>query len=69
MIELGVGDMVWVCDGLMSGTADATGVLRVAASRRRWPQLYVDHVHRADPGADFDLLVGASGPEIPRESP
>jgi len=69
MIELGVGDMVWVCGGRMSGTADATGVLPVAAPRRRWPQVYVDHVHQADPGADLDLLVGTSGPKITRESP
>ena len=35
---------------------------------RGWERLYVDHVQQADTGADLDFLVGASGPEVARES-
>jgi dihydroxy-acid dehydratase len=39
-----------------------------AAPARGWQRLYVDHVMQADQGADLDFLVGASGPEVTRES-
>jgi dihydroxy-acid dehydratase len=39
-----------------------------AAPRRGWERLYVDHVQQADTGADLDFLVGASGPDVTRES-
>src|ERR671913_416057 len=113
MLEMGVRDMVRVCDGRMSGTAYGTVVLHVApeaaaggplglvetgdwieldvpnrsitldvphaelAKRERsaaaaaayakptrgWERLYIDHVRQADPGADLDFLVGATGPD------
>jgi dihydroxyacid dehydratase/phosphogluconate dehydratase len=118
MLELGVRDMVRVCDGRMSGTAYGTVVLHVApeaaaggllalvqdgdpvmldvprrllqldvaeevlvrrsavssvtgafaAPQRGWERLYVDHVQQADTGADLDFLLGASGPDVARES-
>ncbi|TDE89204.1 dihydroxy-acid dehydratase [Occultella glacieicola] len=118
LVELGVRDMVRICDGRMSGTAYGTVVLHVspeaaaggplalvrtgdtivldvagrrldldvpdeelaarvpneatvagfAAPTRGWERLYVDHVLQADSGADLDILVGASGHEVSRES-
>jgi dihydroxy-acid dehydratase len=118
MLEMGIRDMVRVCDGRMSGTAYGTVVLHVApeaaaggvlalvqdgdpivldvprrllqldvpeqelirrtpaptvtgafaAADRGWERLYIDHVQQADTGADLDVLVGASGPRVPRES-
>jgi dihydroxy-acid dehydratase len=41
---------------------------RFAAPKRGWEKLYVDHVQQADTGVDLDFLVGASGPEVARES-
>ncbi len=35
---------------------------------RGWQRLYIDHVMQADQGADLDFLVGASGPEVTRDS-
>jgi len=35
---------------------------------RGWERLYVDHVLQADTGVDLDFLIGASGPEVSRES-
>ena len=35
---------------------------------RGWTRLYCEHVLQADPGADLDFLVGASGHDVPRES-
>jgi dihydroxy-acid dehydratase len=40
----------------------------LAKPERGWLRLYVDHVQQADRGADLDFLVGASGPEVARES-
>jgi len=40
----------------------------LAAPRRGWERLYVDHVLQADRGADLDFLVGASGDRVSRES-
>lgn len=39
-----------------------------AAPVRGWEKLYVDHVLQADTGADLDFLLGATGPEVARES-
>jgi len=39
-----------------------------AAPTRGWEKLYVEHVQQADTGADLDFLIGASGPEVARES-
>ena len=39
-----------------------------AAPTRGWEKLYVDHVLQADTGADLDFLVGATGPDVARES-
>jgi dihydroxy-acid dehydratase len=35
---------------------------------RGWYKIYVDHVQQAHLGADLDLLVGASGAAVPRDS-
>jgi dihydroxy-acid dehydratase len=40
----------------------------LAAPRRGWERLYVDHVLQADRGADLDFLVGSSGDGVVRES-
>lgn len=40
----------------------------LAAPRRGWERLYVEHVTQADRGADLDFLVGASGDQVSRES-
>ncbi|WP_307807387.1 IlvD/Edd family dehydratase [Naasia sp. SYSU D00948] len=39
-----------------------------AAPSRGWEKLYVEHVQQADRGADLDFLVGATGPDVARES-
>jgi dihydroxy-acid dehydratase len=39
-----------------------------AEFRRGYAKLYVDHVQQANLGVDFDFLVGASGPDVRRES-
>jgi dihydroxy-acid dehydratase len=39
-----------------------------AGPARGWERLYIDHVRQADTGADLDFLLGASGPEVTRES-
>jgi dihydroxy-acid dehydratase len=46
----------------------AAAVAGYAVPARGWQRLYVDHVLQADRGADLDFLVGASGPEVTRES-
>ena len=38
----------------------------VRSVTRGWERLYVDHVLQADRGVDLDLLVGGSGPGVPR---
>jgi dihydroxy-acid dehydratase len=38
------------------------------APKRGWYKLYVDHVQQAHLGADLDVLVGASGAEVKRDS-
>jgi dihydroxy-acid dehydratase len=35
---------------------------------RGYVKLYIDHVLQADRGADFDFLVGGSGPRVPRDN-
>ena len=40
----------------------------LAAPRRGWERLYVEHVLQADRGADLDFLVGCSGDSVVRES-
>ncbi|RNL85716.1 IlvD/Edd family dehydratase [Halostreptopolyspora alba] len=37
-------------------------------SERGWSRVYFDHVLQADQGADLDILTGASGHAVPRES-
>jgi len=39
-----------------------------AAYDRGYYRLYIDHVLQADPGTDFDFLVGGSGDRVMRES-
>ena len=39
-----------------------------AAPKRGWEKLYVEHVQQANSGADLDFLVGATGPDVARES-
>jgi dihydroxy-acid dehydratase len=39
-----------------------------AAPKRGWEKLYVEHVLQADTGADLDFLLGATGPDVARES-
>jgi dihydroxy-acid dehydratase len=39
-----------------------------AAPQRGWYKIYVDHVQQAHLGADLDVLVGASGSEVKRDS-
>ncbi|WP_210507087.1 IlvD/Edd family dehydratase [Naasia sp. SYSU D00057] len=46
-----------------ASTADA-----FAAPTRGWEKLYVEHVQQANSGADLDFLIGASGPDVARES-
>jgi dihydroxy-acid dehydratase len=46
----------------------AAAVAGYAAPARGWERLYVDHVLQADRGADLDFLVGASGPQVSRDS-
>jgi len=38
-----------------------------AMSRGYW-KLYIDHVLQADRGADFDFLIGRTGPMVPRDN-
>jgi dihydroxyacid dehydratase/phosphogluconate dehydratase len=82
MLQMGIRDMVRVCDGRMSGTAELnvpeeelfrrtpapTVTQAFASPTRGWERLYVDHVQQADIGADLDFLVGATGPVVARES-
>jgi dihydroxy-acid dehydratase len=35
---------------------------------RGYTRLYIEHVQQADVGADFDFLVGGSGPYVPKRS-
>jgi L-arabonate dehydrase len=35
---------------------------------RGWERIYADHILQADQGADLDVLVGGSGPRVPRGS-
>ncbi|HET9104139.1 MAG TPA: IlvD/Edd family dehydratase [Solirubrobacteraceae bacterium] len=49
-------------------TPSAQAASAYARPTRGWERLYVDHVGQADTGADLDFLVGASGPEVTRES-
>lgn len=67
LLEAGVRDMVRICDGRMSGTANGTVVLFTSPSQG-WEQLYVHAVMQADPAADLDFLVGSSGDTVSRES-
>jgi len=38
------------------------------APTRGWYKIYVDHVQQAHLGADLDILVGASGTNVTRDS-
>jgi dihydroxy-acid dehydratase len=55
-------------DELARRTPPEALVQGFAKPQRGWEQLYVEHVQQADTGADLDFLVGASGPEVARES-
>jgi dihydroxy-acid dehydratase len=46
----------------------ASMVASFAAPKRGWERLYVDHVQQADTGVDLDFLIGATGPDVIRES-
>jgi dihydroxy-acid dehydratase len=72
VIELDVAarrlDVVLDAGELRRREPPAAAVAGYAAPVRGWQRLYVDHVLQADRGADLDFLVGASGPEVTRES-
>jgi dihydroxyacid dehydratase/phosphogluconate dehydratase len=53
---------------LAARAPDPATVSAFAASARGWELLYVRTVGQANTGADLDFLVGASGPEVSRES-
>lgn len=53
---------------LTARTPDAATVEGFATPARGWQRLYVDHVTSASLGADLDVLTGASGPDVHRES-
>jgi dihydroxy-acid dehydratase len=55
-------------DELTQRRPPASLVTGFASPDRGWGRLYIEHVLQADTGADLDFLVGASGPEVPRES-
>jgi dihydroxy-acid dehydratase len=55
-------------DELAARTPNEATLAGFAAPTRGWERLYVDHVLQADSGADLDILVGASGSEVSRES-
>ncbi|WP_163543528.1 IlvD/Edd family dehydratase [Occultella kanbiaonis] len=55
-------------DELAARTPNEATLAGFAAPSRGWERLYVDHVLQADTGADLDILVGASGSEVSRES-
>jgi len=40
----------------------------LAAPKRGWEKMYIDHVMQANLGADLDFLVGSSGSQVSRES-
>ena len=53
---------------LAARTPDAATVEGFATPARGWQRLYIDHVTSASLGADLDVLTGASGPDVHRES-
>lgn len=55
-------------DVLAAREPSAEAAAAYARPTRGWERLYVDHVMQADTGADLDFLLGASGPEVSRES-
>ena len=55
-------------DELAARAPSATMLAGLARPTRGWERLYVDHVLQADTGADLDVLVGASGSAVARES-
>jgi dihydroxyacid dehydratase/phosphogluconate dehydratase len=58
-----------VDEGELAGrTPDAATTAAFATPERGWQKIYVDHVTSASEGADLDFLVGASGPDVVRES-
>jgi dihydroxy-acid dehydratase len=53
----------------LDGRAPSPAMLAgLAAPRRGWERLYVDHVLQADTGADLDFLLGSSGDRVARDS-
>ena len=61
---------VWldIVGGLLIAGAIAAWVPRAAKYARGYAKLYVDHVNQAHEGADFDFLVGGSGPAVETDS-
>lgn len=60
---------VELTDDELAARSPSTRMLdALAAPRRGWSRLYVDHVLQADTGVDLDFLVGASGSDVERES-
>ncbi len=53
---------------LAARTPDASTTAAYARPVRGWELLYVRTVQQANTGADLDFLVGASGPDVARES-
>jgi dihydroxyacid dehydratase/phosphogluconate dehydratase len=53
---------------LAARTPDPATVKAFAAPTRGWEALYVRTVGQANTGADLDFLLGASGPDVSRES-
>ena len=41
---------------------------RPPVATRGYAKLYIDHVNQAHDGADFDFLIGASGPAVNTDS-
>lgn len=62
-LELNVPD-----DVLRERSVSAATAHGFASPERGWERLYIDHVLQAHTGADLDFLVGASGPNVARES-
>ncbi len=55
-------------DELAARTPDPATVDAYARPVRGWERLYVQTVQQANTGADLDFLLGASGPQVTRES-
>ncbi len=61
-------DVDMPADELAARTPDPATVDAYARPVRGWERLYVQTVQQANTGADLDFLLGASGPQVTRES-